>query len=694
MRSISEFPVCRLLRAVNDFDLPRQIRYSRVHPRILNAVKSLDSFLSTFINASFSLSRGFDNVMFYLYLSYLLGILFCVSIAYLTWYFAISAIIVVSVLFCATTLLRSRKWRKLVVYYSGRNNSYVMSTAENNDQTEDSRWNDSLFKQPSKALNIEKRSFNSDGKRSNRYVDLFVNGDRESILYSDGDYQSRDAKPEGEISEKNNLFSSRNSVEIVANSSREMILDSDRIDSGNYLRKEGNKDKTTLPSPSENNNDRSIEIVNSSSLETILIAADGRSIALKRNKPKLAPIASRPSEIKNKQHSVEILNSSAAETIYYSDNLESQSIASVRKAKPRYYKSERQKEKRHLVEIMMDSSIEQIITTSDVRSNKAQFRLSSEHAISESNIAAESESNHEQSEGNVGISETSAEAAIEEWEGEDQDCGLHTEVFFAEDDDYQRSVQDIGDDTNINTLIEMEHPHDDVELIPAHHIINRDDSEDLCEVNIDGNSVRLGSEMEVNLTEVEWMLAQSSNEAPINIPVGVEKDTNQLLSLSKYGSRNSDDIIPYESHNTVTLNAAAITSSSLNGNTCKASEVDALSNRNSGEDQVFTEDILNKMDSVELAKLQSLGRTAHSSREMSTFARTKKTNNTAKRSSILALILGPGMRAHLLMASAAAFAFGPEQSTTAPAPTVPLNRSRGGPGANFNIGERFEFSFN
>ena len=376
MKSIAELPVSRLLRAINDFDMPRQVRYSNVNPRLVNVAKSLDSLMSVFLNISVSLSLGVDSVAFSFYASFVLAVLFCVFIAYFTWYIAISAVIAVTVIFFAATVLKSRRFRRMAAQYSGFNESKISPVSISETLTKNDEGNKHLEicrpdtsnievvnNQPREKLSIRGNDVNT--------IDIFISDDKEGIIYSDGDYHSKgqptDDKPTNEVGDSIVI----NSIEIVDNYSSETILGNGSIG----LRSDPKEvDSRTSASASdvlsEIRNDRSIEIVNSSSVEAILSTVDGRSIVLRTNKVKLSPIV-RPSGVEAKRHSVEILNSSGAETIYYSETQDLSDSTVRKKIKPKFQRSERAREERRLVEIMMDTSIEQIITSSDVRSAPA-----------------------------------------------------------------------------------------------------------------------------------------------------------------------------------------------------------------------------------------------------------------------------------------------------------------------------------
>eukprot|EP01037_Dinobryon_pediforme_P029193 gene29193-32750_t len=95
--SVAELPVSRLLRAVNDFDLPRNIRYIGLSNFWLKPFIFADYGASIFIYSILSLPFCFEEIAIYLcaiIFIYAIGILFTVFGTYTAWFYAVIVLVI------------------------------------------------------------------------------------------------------------------------------------------------------------------------------------------------------------------------------------------------------------------------------------------------------------------------------------------------------------------------------------------------------------------------------------------------------------------------------------------------------------------------------------------------------------------------------------------------------------------------
>ena len=394
MGAVAELPVSRFLHAVNDFDLPRHIRYAHINSSWIYVARSVDALLSLFINAAtLSMSSNFDTVAMYLYIAYLLSILLLILIAFLTWYYVAAAVVVLAVVFLSMVTVKYSRWSSIIHL---RNNKRQASVYVIDDTVAPSSHG------PAKAEDGSDEGDSPSLPSSPAMIASFHNEEIEFLIEPPTSGKSnlpieedctrsesfpprhRETVPDiaGEMAEEhpNAVAGSRlnpsNLVQIMNSSEAETIYytsDHPLADPRRNLISGSNFDPDSVVSADPR---RHVKIMNSTEGDTIYysdgkLSASSPKDAVKSNQLTLSPLPDKVAQ----QHYVKIMESSNVEIIYSSNmNSFSHSSPSVKSIAKGVEHSRRLvlQERRHLVEIMNTSGVEEIITAADIQQTSSK----------------------------------------------------------------------------------------------------------------------------------------------------------------------------------------------------------------------------------------------------------------------------------------------------------------------------------
>ena len=290
MGALAHLPVSRLIRAVNDFDLPGQVRYAKVSSKWMSVVKATDYILSFFINTmTLFTSWTFDNIAMYVYTAYLLSILLCILITVLTWYYIATAVALVAV---AATLLAalskgySRSLRTGAYMQSSKVVPY--SDNESNEGDEPGLLSDDHSEIGIIPLHNEEQADGSScsqsaeaGSRDPNSVEI-IGASAETIYYSDGQLGEKSSTlqptlPPGPTNNFAAQSSARHYVEIMDSSTADIIYSSNGNSTSSvaYTRAVPKHPRRQLP-PVQLKRRHLVEIVRASGVEEIIASTDIR----------------------------------------------------------------------------------------------------------------------------------------------------------------------------------------------------------------------------------------------------------------------------------------------------------------------------------------------------------------------------------------------------------------------------------